>query len=173
MTKPASLLLLMLGCSIGGHTLFVEGFRPVALPSQCPGSHFPAAARVKTFSLCQGKCPLSRTKPFPQVGSQIESRTVSRSTLARRRNVELHAAPAAAAAAAAATGTKLGFFGHTGLLTLSIILVTLFRRLLAGRPLFAAPKPPEGGIMGRCPWPFIFFHDFKQGLRDFPTWVTV
>ena len=36
-----------------------------------------------------------------------------------------------------------------------------------------APAPVKtGGILDRCPWPFIFFHDFKQGLRDKPTWIT-
>jgi hypothetical protein len=29
------------------------------------------------------------------------------------------------------------------------------------------------GILNRCPWPFIFFHDVKQGLQDSPTWMVV
>jgi hypothetical protein len=29
------------------------------------------------------------------------------------------------------------------------------------------------GILNRCPWPFIFFHDIPQGLKDSPTWMVV
>eukprot|EP00978_Attheya_sp_CCMP212_P035517 scaffold154963_cov37-Attheya_sp.AAC.2 len=26
---------------------------------------------------------------------------------------------------------------------------------------------------GRCPWPFVFFHDPVQGMQDFQTWVVI
>jgi len=26
---------------------------------------------------------------------------------------------------------------------------------------------------GRCPWPFVFFHDPYEGMKDFQTWVVV
>lgn len=25
----------------------------------------------------------------------------------------------------------------------------------------------------RCPWPFVFFHDWRQGIQDWQTWVTI
>ena len=31
----------------------------------------------------------------------------------------------------------------------------------------------KAGVMDRCPWPFIFFHDPKQGMRDAPTYVVL
>jgi heme oxygenase len=38
-------------------------------------------------------------------------------------------------------------------------------------PKKASSNSHEGG--GRCPWPFVFFHDPIQGLRDYQTWVVV
>merc|ERR1740124_462606 len=26
---------------------------------------------------------------------------------------------------------------------------------------------------GRCPWPFVFFHDPAQGMRDYQTWIVL
>mmetsp|Transcript_6997 Transcript_6997/g.8717 ORF Transcript_6997/g.8717 Transcript_6997/m.8717 type:complete len:232 (-) Transcript_6997:199-894(-) len=56
------------------------------------------------------------------------------------------------------------------LLLLSMILVNTFRRVF-----FPAPSDAveSAGIMDRCPWPFIFFHDVKTGLKDSPTWIMI
>jgi heme oxygenase (biliverdin-producing, ferredoxin) len=32
---------------------------------------------------------------------------------------------------------------------------------------------PEDKARGRCPWPFVFFHDPTQGLKDYQTWVVL
>eukprot|EP00980_Cylindrotheca_fusiformis_P013679 scaffold3515_cov126-Cylindrotheca_fusiformis.AAC.28 len=56
--------------------------------------------------------------------------------------------------------------------TLAAMAVTIVR---IGRRLLFSPKEDQvqaGGVLDRCPWPFIFFHDPKQGLKDPPTWVT-
>ena len=34
-------------------------------------------------------------------------------------------------------------------------------------------KVNETNIEGRCPWPFVFFHDPATGMRDYQTWVVV
>jgi len=31
----------------------------------------------------------------------------------------------------------------------------------------------QQGILNRCPWPFIFFHDIKQAMKDTPTWIVI
>uniref|UniRef100_A0A7S4M8H8 Uncharacterized protein n=2 Tax=Odontella aurita TaxID=265563 RepID=A0A7S4M8H8_9STRA len=66
---------------------------------------------------------------------------------------------------------SVGFFGHSGLLLLSIILVNVIKGLLF--PPTDADEPKPAGMMNRCPWPFIFFHDLQQGFKDSPTWVVV
>ena len=68
-----------------------------------------------------------------------------------------------------AVQTSIGFLGHFGLFVLSTVMVSL------GKRLFVPPsdEPQQAGILNRCPWPFIFFHDPKQGLKDAPTWVVV
>jgi len=62
----------------------------------------------------------------------------------------------------------IGFFGRFGLVLLSVFLVKL---------VYAAFFPSEtnqtGGMMDRCPWPFIVFHDPKQFFKDSPTWMIV
>lgn len=57
-----------------------------------------------------------------------------------------------------------------GLFILSVVLVQSFRQAF-----FPADpdKPGQPGIMNRCPWPFIFFHDIKTGMKDSPTWVVI
>ena len=83
-------------------------------------------------------------------------------------------------AAAPTSVASLGFWGNAGLVMLSIALVKAVYALVA----VAAKKnhaddedeannPPPAGILNRCPWPFIFFHDVKQGFKDSPTWMVV
>jgi hypothetical protein len=64
----------------------------------------------------------------------------------------------------------IGFFGHSGLFLVSCILVKLLYSAVSSSD---TPKPQQAGIMNRCPWPFIIFHDPKQFLKDSPTWVVV
>ena len=37
----------------------------------------------------------------------------------------------------------------------------------------AAPGEAVAEKGGRCPWPFIFFHDAGTGMRDWQTWFVV
>jgi len=67
------------------------------------------------------------------------------------------------------TKVSIGFLGHAGLMVLSTVVVSLVKRLFVSAP----AEPQQAGILNRCPWPFIFFHDPKQGLKDAPTWVVV
>ena len=80
------------------------------------------------------------------------------------------------------SATTLGFGGHTGLLLVSTLIVNIIKAIFFTKPpteeeeLLASTgdaPPKQSGIMDRCPWPFIFFHDPKQGLKDAPTWVVV
>jgi heme oxygenase len=34
-------------------------------------------------------------------------------------------------------------------------------------------QPTTGKGGGRCPWPFVFFHDPLQGMQDYQTWIVV
>jgi hypothetical protein len=69
---------------------------------------------------------------------------------------------------------KLGFWGHFALSMTSIVLVKIIYRLFVLKPAPADDDPPPpAGILNRCPWPFIFFHDIKQGFKDSPTWMVV
>eukprot|EP00978_Attheya_sp_CCMP212_P030028 scaffold108964_cov53-Attheya_sp.AAC.1 len=65
----------------------------------------------------------------------------------------------------------IGFFGHSGMFLVSCILVKLVYSAVSSSD--DTPKPQYAGIMNRCPWPFIIFHDPKQFLKDSPTWVVV
>ena len=68
------------------------------------------------------------------------------------------------------TASTLGFWGHSGLALVSIVVVK------AVYAYFFAPdktEPRQAGILNRCPWPFIFFHDVKQGFKDSPTWIVL
>jgi hypothetical protein len=68
--------------------------------------------------------------------------------------------------------TKIGFWGHFGLFLISTMLVkTIYRAFILKATGDDTAKP--AGIMNRCPWPFIFFHDIKQGFKDSPTWVVM
>jgi hypothetical protein len=70
--------------------------------------------------------------------------------------------------------SSIGFFGHSGLFLLSTIIVSMVKRLMPLPPTTDdEPKQQQAGIMNRCPWPFIFFHDPKEGFKDSPTWVTL
>lgn len=69
-----------------------------------------------------------------------------------------------------ATISSIGFLGHTGLFLLSTILVSIVKKVLFPP---SGPEPQQAGILNRCPWPFIFFHDVKQGFKDTPTWITL
>ena len=37
----------------------------------------------------------------------------------------------------------------------------------------AVLKSHEKGAGGRCPWPFVFFHDPTQGMKDWQTWLVI
>lgn len=83
-------------------------------------------------------------------------------------------------AASPTSVVSLGFWGNTGLVMLSIALVKAVYALVAATSKKnqagdkdEADNPPPAGILNRCPWPFIFFHDVKQGLKDSPTWMVV
>ena len=78
--------------------------------------------------------------------------------------------------------TTLGFVGHAGLLLVSTLIINIIKALFFTKApteeeeLLASTgdaPPKQSGMMDRCPWPFIFFHDPKQGLKDSPTWVMV
>ena len=80
------------------------------------------------------------------------------------------------------SATTLGFVGHAGLLLVSTLIINIFKALFFTKApteeeeLLASTgdaPPKQSGMMDRCPWPFIFFHDPKQGLKDSPTWVMV
>jgi hypothetical protein len=70
---------------------------------------------------------------------------------------------------------NLGFLGHTGLLLASTVLVLLMQQLFRTIQQFRKGQEVQdttsGGIMSRCPWPFIFTHDPIQGIKDPPTWI--
>jgi hypothetical protein len=70
---------------------------------------------------------------------------------------------------------NLGVFGHTGLLLASTVLVLvmqqLFRTIQQFRKGQELQATRSGGMMDRCPWPFIFTHDPIQGFKDPPTWI--
>jgi hypothetical protein len=76
--------------------------------------------------------------------------------------------------------SRLGFWGHSGLLLASTILVTFVKLLWKTYQSMGKEYEKEGeeaeagaGVMDRCPWPFIFTHDPIQGLKDPPTWILV
>ena len=72
--------------------------------------------------------------------------------------------------------TKLGFWGHFGLSLTSIVLVKLVYRIFIlkqNNETEEVSNEQPAGILNRCPWPFIFFHDYKQGFKDSPTWMVV
>jgi hypothetical protein len=93
----------------------------------------------------------------------------------------------AAASAATATVTsatsavRIGFWGHSGLCLLSILLVKFVYSILAAIRSNNSNEEKEqertgssdGGMMSRCPWPFIVTHDPMQFLKDSPTWMLV
>ena len=63
---------------------------------------------------------------------------------------------------------SIGFLGHSGLLLLSALLVKLVQSVA-----FPSNEAQQAGILSRCPWPFIVFHDPMQFLKDSPTWIIV
>ena len=78
------------------------------------------------------------------------------------------------------SATTLGFVGHTGLLLVSTLIINIIKAIFFTKPpteeeeLLASTgdaAQKQTGMMDRCPWPFIFFHDPKQGMKDSPTWV--
>lgn len=80
------------------------------------------------------------------------------------------------------SATTLGLAGHTGLFLVSALMVNIIKAVFFTKPpteeeeLLASTgdaPPKQSGMMDRCPWPFIFFHDPKQGMKDSPTWVMV
>jgi hypothetical protein len=68
---------------------------------------------------------------------------------------------------------SIGFFGHTGLLLASTILVKTLYQLFIAKKGETDEEPQPAGIMNRCPWPFILFHKPTQFFKDSSTWVAV
>ena len=68
----------------------------------------------------------------------------------------------------ASTVPPIGLVRHIGMLSVAALVVKGLKRIL-----FANDDQPKVGIMERCPWPFIFFHDPKQGFKDPSTWTTL
>jgi len=68
--------------------------------------------------------------------------------------------------------SSIGFLGHSGLALLSVFLVKAVYAVFFQKDAAVRDQQPAG-ILNRCPWPFIFFHDIKQGLKDSPTWMVV
>lgn len=73
---------------------------------------------------------------------------------------------------------SIGFWGHSGLALLSFVLVkAVYAAIRASRESNDGDDQQQqqqpAGILNRCPWPFIFFHDIKQGFKDSPTWMVV
>jgi hypothetical protein len=66
---------------------------------------------------------------------------------------------------------SIGFLGHSGLLLVSTMIVKTIYKVVFAKKNGEEPEP--AGILSRCPWPFIFFHDPKQGLNDSSTWVVI
>lgn len=63
----------------------------------------------------------------------------------------------------------IGLVRHVGILSLaSLVTKGLKRKFLSNDA-----EQPQVGVMDRCPWPFIFFHDPKQGFKDPPTWTAL
>jgi hypothetical protein len=64
----------------------------------------------------------------------------------------------------------VGFFGHSGLFLISVLLVRFVYKIF-----FPAPEGEQqpAGMLNRCPWPFVIFHDPKQFFKDSPTWMCV
>jgi hypothetical protein len=63
----------------------------------------------------------------------------------------------------------IGFFGHAGLFIFaSAIVNTVQEKIFSSKD----ENSSGGGVLDRCPWPFIFFHDPVQGLKDSLTWAT-
>lgn len=63
----------------------------------------------------------------------------------------------------------IGLVRHVGILSLaSLVTRGLKRKFLSNND-----EQPQVGVMDRCPWPFIFFHDPKQGFKDPPTWTAL
>ena len=80
------------------------------------------------------------------------------------------------------SATTLGYVGHAGLLLVSTLIINIIKAVFFTKPpteeeelLASTGDAPlkQSGMMDRCPWPFIFFHDPKQGLKDSPTWVMI
>mmetsp|Transcript_21016 Transcript_21016/g.34743 ORF Transcript_21016/g.34743 Transcript_21016/m.34743 type:complete len:207 (+) Transcript_21016:82-702(+) len=70
---------------------------------------------------------------------------------------------------------SIGYFGKFGIYIVSAMVVVALKNTIFP-PTSATDgeqQPAAAGIMNRCPWPFIFFHDPKQGLKDSPTWIAV
>ena len=40
-------------------------------------------------------------------------------------------------------------------------------------PFLVNKQKQTAGKTGRCPWPFVFFHDPLQGMQDYQTWIVV
>lgn len=70
---------------------------------------------------------------------------------------------------------KIFFLGHSGLLLVSTIVVLFTKQLWRTIQQSRGWEEVEntGGMMDRCPWPFIFSHDPVQGMKDPPTWIVI
>lgn len=65
---------------------------------------------------------------------------------------------------------QIGIFGHACLFILATMIVNISKNIF----FFSKDQTTSSeavGILDRCPWPFIFFHDPRQGFKDKPTWI--
>jgi len=81
----------------------------------------------------------------------------------------------AATTASSSSSITIGFWGHAGLAVASFWIVKLVYAVWINPKTSNDDEQQQqpAGIMNRCPWPFIFFHDIRQGFRDSPTWMVL
>ena len=164
----------------------VSAFVPTGLgqtkPRTCNmvrcGAHF-AAQSTYRFDLdpnsteCRGRALWKRLDTLESSGLAGHDASIKESNRMARRH---------ALRPLLSSSISLGIASHAGLLLVSTLIVNIVKVIVFTKPpteeeqLLASSGdelPKQAGMMDRCPWPFIFFHDPKQGMKDSPTWVVV
>ena len=76
-----------------------------------------------------------------------------------------------------AQSTRIPIFSTLGVVGINTSLMLLSILLVKGVYTIFYPRDKSdeepAGMLNRCPWPFIIFHDSKQFLKDSPTWMIV
>lgn len=144
-------------------TTFLFGLFLALIVFAAPGCSFQPRPLVQpsTRDGCCPLCPPAKNHAYKE--NVFCSRPVfpcafSFGRMRNRRNVSLQAA-------------SIGFWGNTGLFLVSTMLVKLVYAI--GSNSTRAGEQQSAGILNRCPWPFVVFHDPRQFLKDSPTWVMV